>query len=82
MQINVGFQREIMRGTVLSADYIRNVFTRYELGVDTNHVGDSRFLDVAAAQAAIRTNQWRFRMYGGCGAGIHRLRDCKRSNDC
>ncbi len=53
VQMNIGFQREIRRGTVLQVDYIRNVGTHFLLGVDTNHLGDARFLDPNAAIAAI-----------------------------
>ena len=52
-QMNVGFQHELGRGTVVSADYIRNVSTHYLLAQDINHVGDARFLNVTAAQNAI-----------------------------
>jgi hypothetical protein len=53
VQMNVGIQREIHRATVVSVDYLRNVATHNMLIVDTNHVGDARFLNLAAAQAAI-----------------------------
>lgn len=53
VQMNIGFQHEIRRGTVLSVDYVRNVATHYLLGSDTNHVGDARFLNVNAALSAI-----------------------------
>jgi hypothetical protein len=53
VQINAGIQRQLFKGTVLSADYVRNVQTRSLLGVDINHVGDARFLDPTVAQAAI-----------------------------
>jgi hypothetical protein len=52
-QFNFGIQREIKPGTVLSVDYVRNVGTRYLLAYDTNHLGDARFLDKAAALSAI-----------------------------
>jgi hypothetical protein len=52
-QMNVGFQHELGRGTVVSADYIRNVSTHYLLAQDVNHVGDASFLNVTAAQNAI-----------------------------
>jgi len=52
-QFNVGMQHEIWKGGVLTADYIRNVSTRFMLTIDQNHVGDARFLDVAAANTAI-----------------------------
>jgi hypothetical protein len=52
-QMNVGFQRELHHGTVLSVDYIRNVGLHTLLGIDQNHQGDASMLDPAAAQAAI-----------------------------
>jgi hypothetical protein len=52
-QMNLGFQRELHRGTVLSVDYLRNVETRSLLGVDLNHTGDTRYFNMAGAQAAI-----------------------------
>ena len=53
VQMNIGFQREIRRGTLLSVDYLRNVSTHNLLSIDTNHVGDARFLNLPAALAAI-----------------------------
>ena len=53
VQMNIGFQRQIRRGTVLTVDFLRNVSTHNFLLEDTNHVGDSRFFDPAAAQKAI-----------------------------
>ena len=53
VQMNIGVQRELHPGTVLSVDYVRNVATHYLLGVDTNHVGDARYLELTAAQNAI-----------------------------
>ena len=52
-QMNIGLQRELHRGTVLSVDYVRNVETRSLLGVDVNHTGDTRYFNMAGAQAAI-----------------------------
>lgn len=52
-QMNVGIQREIRHGMILSADYVRNVETRSLLGVDVNHTGDARYFNMAGAQAAI-----------------------------
>ena len=54
-QMNVGIQGEIRKGTIISADYLRNVNLRYLLGVDTNHVGDTRYLNKTAAANAIST---------------------------
>jgi hypothetical protein len=63
-QFNFGMQHEIWKGGVLTADYIRNVSTRFMLGIDQNHVGDARFLDSAAASAAIA------KTLAACGLGI------------
>jgi len=53
IQMNIGIQRELRPGMVLSVDYIRNVQTHYLLGVDRNHAGDIRYFNVAGAQQAI-----------------------------
>lgn len=66
IQFNVGLQRELKPGTVLSADYVRNVGLHYLLIYDTNHVGDARYLDKAAAQSAIDATNTGF----GCPVGI------------
>ena len=56
--MNLGFQREIKPGVVLSADFIRNVQTHYLLGVDLNHAGDVKTFNVSnALQAITQTNQ-------------------------
>jgi hypothetical protein len=52
-QFNFGMQHEIWKGGVITADYIRNVSTRFMLTIDANHVGDARFLNVANANTAI-----------------------------
>jgi hypothetical protein len=62
VQMNIGIQREIHRGTVVTVDFLRNVSTHNFLLVDTNHVGDARFFNPAAAQAAIATT------IAACGA--------------
>ncbi len=58
VQINIGIQRELRRGMVLTADYLRNISTHTLLAVDTNHIGAVSYggkslLNVAAAQFAI-----------------------------
>ncbi len=65
-QFNFGIQRELGPGTVLTVDYVRNVGTRSLLAYDTNHIGDARYLDVAAAQAAIDSTNDSY----GCAPGI------------
>jgi hypothetical protein len=62
VQMNFGIQREIRRGMVFTADFLRNVSTHNFLITDTNHVGDARFFQKAAAQAAIA------KTVGLCGA--------------
>jgi hypothetical protein len=63
--MNFGIQHEIRRGMVLTADYLRNVSTHTLLTIDTNHVGDARFLNNGNAQAAINATNTSF----GCGSG-------------
>jgi hypothetical protein len=53
VQMNIGMQKQIRRGTVLTVDFLRNVSTHNMLSIDTNHVGDARYLDPTNAQAAI-----------------------------
>jgi hypothetical protein len=52
-QMNLGFQRELTRGGVLTVDWIRNVSLHFPLTYDVNHVGDSRYLNTTAANNAI-----------------------------
>jgi len=54
IQFNGGVEREIARGTVLSIDYVHNATIKVPLLIDVNHVGAARYLNVAAAQAAIK----------------------------
>ena len=60
VQMNVGIQRELRPGMVITVDYLRNVATHNLLSVDTNHVGDSRFFNLPVAQAAIATTLTQF----------------------
>src|SRR5262249_23651782 len=43
VQINVGVQRQLRQGMVLSVDYLRNVGLHYLIGTDINHTGDVAF---------------------------------------
>ncbi|MBV8049889.1 MAG: hypothetical protein JOZ80_01795 [Acidobacteriaceae bacterium] len=63
VQMNFGLQHEFGKGTVLEMDYLRNIETHTLLAVDTNHVGDVRFFNLAAAQNAIKTT------LTNCGVG-------------
>ena len=53
VQMNVGIQRELRPGMVLTVDYLRNVGLNYLLGTDINHTGDAAFFNAAAAAGAI-----------------------------
>jgi hypothetical protein len=65
VQMNIGIEQQIRPGMVLSVDYLRNVETRTLLGVDINHVGDAKFFNSAAANAAINATNASF----SCPAG-------------
>ncbi|HYL95101.1 MAG TPA: hypothetical protein VET69_04775, partial [Terriglobales bacterium] len=65
-QVNIGVQRQLAANTVLSVDYVRNVATHLLMGVDANHVGDSRFLNLASGRAAVSATNSAF----GCGSGF------------
>jgi len=52
-QFNFGVQRELFKGAVLSADYVHNATIKIGQTQDVNHVGAARYLNTAAAQAAI-----------------------------
>lgn len=65
VQMNIGIERELRNGMVLSSDYVRNVGTHFFLTVDQNHVGDASFFNLNNATAAISaTNN-----LVGCGGG-------------
>ena len=64
VQMNAGLQHQFGKGTVFSADFVRNVETHTLLLIDTNHVGDARFFNMANAQAAISATNASL----GCGS--------------
>jgi len=73
LQINIGIQRQIRNGMVLSADYLRNIETRSLLGIDVNQVGDASHFDKTNALAAISDTNNSF----GCGTGTDQVSiDC------
>jgi hypothetical protein len=51
-QMNIGIQRQIGKG-VLTVDYLRNIGLHFQVAVDVNHVGDSRYIETNAALNAI-----------------------------
>lgn len=53
VQMNLGIQRQVWKGGIFSADWIRNVATHFMQSIDENHVGDSRYLNQNAAKNAI-----------------------------
>jgi len=71
VQMNVGFQRQLHPGTVLSVDYVRNVGLHTLLGIDQNHQGDASTLNPAVASAAIDATNASFKDSLGnpCPAG-------------
>jgi hypothetical protein len=64
VEMNIGIQREIHRGVIFSADFVRNVQTHYFLGIDENHTGDIRYFNKADALQAISVTNQMF----NCGA--------------
>jgi hypothetical protein len=70
IQMNLGIQREIHHGMVLSVDFIRNVQTHYLLGVDQNHAGDVRYFNATGAMDAINATNKHFGCAPGAGAGV------------
>lgn len=67
VQMNFGIQQEIRKGMVVSADYLRNIETHTLLGIDTNHVGDARYFNMANAVAAINATNASFNCPTGTG---------------
>lgn len=48
VQMNIGLQRQLWQGAVLSADYLRSVTTHISQNIDVNHVGAARYLELDA----------------------------------
>jgi hypothetical protein len=68
-QMNVGMQKEIRPGTILSVDYVRNVGEHYLIGQDVNHSGSAHSFNQANAVAARDAAQ----MAHGCPAGFDQV---------
>lgn len=64
-EMNVGVQHEIHPGTVVSADFIRNIGEHYLIAIDQNHSGAARSFNLANAVAARDAAQ----TANGCTAG-------------
>ena len=65
VQFNIGVQRELRPGMVLTVDYLRNVGLHYLIGQDINHTGDISTFSKSAASSIIDTVNSTF----GCPAG-------------
>jgi hypothetical protein len=65
VEMNIGVEREIRPGMILSADFVKNVQTHYLLGIDENRTGDVRYFNKTAALQAISATNQSF----NCGAG-------------
>jgi hypothetical protein len=64
IMLNIGIQRELKRGLVLSVDYLRNRGVHFNQTTDLNRIGAANTLDVAIARDAIIATNDAF----GCGA--------------
>ncbi len=64
-EMNVGIQHELHPGTVVSADFIRNIGEHYLIAIDQNHSGAARSFNLANAVAARDAAQ----TANGCTAG-------------
>ncbi|HXA84104.1 MAG TPA: hypothetical protein VNZ47_03450, partial [Candidatus Dormibacteraeota bacterium] len=69
VQMNFGFEHQLGKGVVWSADYLRNVGTHTLLAIDVNHVGDVRFFNKTVAQQAINNT------ITACGGGAVTVND-------
>ena len=65
IMFNIGVQREIKPGLVLSVDYVRNRGVHFGQLIDLNRSGAANTLNVATARAAINDTANAFRVAGG-----------------
>ncbi len=63
-QFNIGFQRELRPGLVLSLDYVRNRSLHFIQRIDQNRLGAADTLSVANAQVAMNATFARFSVGG------------------
>ena len=64
-QWNFGIQRELGKGSILSADYVHNSTIKISQEVDLNHLGAARYFNLAAAQNAVATTTAAANCVGG-----------------
>jgi hypothetical protein len=62
-QMNIGVQQALGPNTVVTVDYLRNIGIHFLTAIDQNHVGDPKYFNAAAAQAAVTAT------LAACGAG-------------
>jgi hypothetical protein len=67
--MNLGIQKEIRPGTVLSIDYVRNIGEHYLIAQDINHSGAARSFNQANAVAARDLAQ----TSNGCSTGLNQV---------
>ena len=65
IDFNFGIQQQVFKGAVLTADYVHIGTLRIQQTIDQNHVGDSRYLSIPNAQAAITATT----SAAGCAGG-------------
>ena len=65
-QMNLGVEKEMRPGTVLSVDYVRSIGEHYLIGQDINHSGAARSFNQANALAARDAAQ----VANGCAPGL------------
>ena len=65
IQMNIGVQREVWKGAVFSADYVRNVGIHFQQAIDVNHVGDVQYFNKTAAANAIKSTTSSYHCAGG-----------------
>jgi hypothetical protein len=65
-QANLGIDKEVNPGTVLSIDYVRNIGEHFLIGQDINHSGTARSFNQANALAARDAAQ----VANGCATGL------------
>jgi hypothetical protein len=65
-QMNLGIEQEIVPGTVLTIDYVRNIGEHFLIGQDINHSGAARSFNQANAVAARDAAQ----VANGCATGL------------
>jgi hypothetical protein len=68
-QMNLGIEKELRPGMVLSVDYVRNIGEHYLIGQDINHSGAARSFNQANAVAARDAAQ----TSNGCLAGLNQV---------